>query len=144
MAQRRPCIRPGTLPCQSYAPGHNLHVIHGKHVGRTPWGWRDGVVVSTNGGDVVVEYLETGHQVRLWHHASLAAVRAGSPVRVHEQYYVLGGPFGWLNVVVMDGLGAVPEPAEPGLWSAQVVMPVVDLSTGRGLAVDHVSDEGPT
>ena len=143
MAQRQACIRQGTLPCQSYGPGHNLHVIHGKHVGRTPWGWRDGVVVSSSGGDVVVEYLEAEHRVTLWHHAPIAAVRPGSPVRVHERYYVLGGPFGWLNVVVTGGLGAVPEPADPAVWAEQVVMPVVDLSTGRGLAVDHRTDEAP-
>lgn len=81
MAQRQPCIRPGALPCQSYHPGHNLHVIHAKHIGRTHWGWRDGVVVSSKEGDMVVEYLETEHRVRLWHHASLDAAGPGDLVR---------------------------------------------------------------
>ncbi len=54
--------------------------------------------------------------LRLWHHEPLSGqVDVGDPVRVHEQYYVLGGPFGWLNVIIKGGLGAVPEPAEPAL-----------------------------
>ena len=57
-------------------------------------------------------------------------------MRVHEQYYVLGGPFGWVNVVVTGGLGAVPEPADPSAWDGQVTGGVQDLSTGRGLALD--------
>lgn len=60
---------------------------------------------------------------------------------MHEQYHVLGGPFVWVNVVLTGGLGRVPEPAEPRLWAAQVVAPVVDLATGRGVAMDHLSCE---
>lgn len=136
MSQRYPCIERGTLPCQSYGAGHNLHAIHARHVGRTPWGWRDGVVTAVAGVDVFVRYLEADHEVRLWHHRVLG-VTAGSLVRVHEQYYVLGGPFGWANVHVSDGLGALPQPAEPELWLVECVQPVVDLASGYALPRDH-------
>ena len=128
--------------CQSYRPGHNTHWIHAKHVGRTPWGWRDGVVTDVRGLVVAVRYLIEDHDVRLWHHEDLfPEVRHGDPVRVHERYYVLGGAFGWLNVVVSGGLGAVPEPADPSAWAAEVTGGVQDMGTGRGLALDWRSSE---
>ncbi len=107
---RQPCTPQGQSACQSYAPGHQLHAIHAKHVGRTPWGWRDGVVVNVHGSDVSVQYLEQNHRLRVWHHRHLRELHVGDAVRVHERYYVLGGPFGWVNTVVSGGLGPVPEP----------------------------------
>lgn len=125
--------------CQAYWPGHNTHWIHAKHVGRTPWGWRDAVVTGISDRWISVAYVAESTQVRLWHHDHLGGeVVVGDPVRVHEEYYVLGGPFGWLNVVVEGGLGAVPRPKEPRLWADETTGGVQDLSTGRALALDHL------
>jgi hypothetical protein len=133
-----PCDGPATGRCQRYHPGHNTHWIHAKHVGRSPWGWRDGVVTALSGQHLTVRYLVEDAEVRLWHHEDLSGeVTVGAPVRVHERLHVLGGPFGWLNVTVDGGLGAVPEPAEPALWADQVTSGVQDLSTGRALALDR-------
>ena len=129
MPARQPCLG---RPCTCYAPGHQMHFIHAKQVGRTPWGWRDGVVTAARGCEVTVQYLQTDHTLRVWHHRPLPVV-AGQPVRVHEQFYVLGGPVGWANVVVTGGLGAVPEPEAPELWRAEQSAPVVDLSEGYAL-----------
>lgn len=128
--------------CQLYWAGHNTHWIHAKHVGRTPWGWRDAVVTGIDDRWLTVAYVVEQVELRLWHHSVLAGeVTVGSPVRLHEEYYVLGGPFGWLNVIVEGGLGAVPEPANPGAWAAEVTGGVQDLATGRALAVDHLHAE---
>jgi hypothetical protein len=143
MSDLTPCAALNGEPCELYFPGHVTHWIHAKNVGRTPWGWRDAVVSSVDGGWITVSYLESGRQVRLWHHAELAGeVGAGAPVRLHEQYYVLGGPFGWLNVVVRGGLGPVPAPADPAGWERQMTGGVQDLSTGRALALDWVDPHG--
>lgn len=125
--------------CQLFRPGHNTHCIHAKYIGRTPWGWRDSVVSSLDGHWVMVDYVLESAQLRLWHHTRFTdELHVGELVRVHEQYHVLGGLFGWLNVIVAGGLGAVPEPAEPALWAELVTGGGQDLSTGRGLALDHV------
>ena len=128
--------------CELYWPGHNTHWIHAKHVGRTPWGWRDAVVAGLDGLLVSVRYLLEDHELQVWHHEDLSTeLRLGDPVRVHEQYHVLGGAFGWVNVVVTGGLGEVPEPAEPSAWAAETTGGVQDLGTGRGLALDwHSTD----
>lgn len=133
---RHPCWRPGGLPCQSFHPGHNLHWIHARRIGETPWGWRDGVLVENRGGRLVVEYLAEDHHVVLWNHRPVDGTEIGSPVRVHERYYALSGRFGWLNVHVTGGLGPVPEPPAPELYGPEIVVPVVDLATGRALPLD--------
>ena len=143
MSDLTPCVVRDDDFCRSYLPGHHTHWIHAKHVGRTPWGWRDAVVSGVDGGWTTVTYVESGRPVRLWHHVDLAAeLVVGSPVRVHEGYYVLGGPFGWLNVVVQGGLGPVPEPADPAAWADQVTGGVQDLGTGRALALDWPDPQG--
>lgn len=74
----------------------------------------------------------------LWHHRSLEAeISVGEPLRAHERYYVIGAPMGWLSVRVESGIGPVPEPPDISLWSAEQSFAVVDLATGRGIAVDH-------
>lgn len=132
------CRTYGHAQCNHYAPGHNTHWIHAKHVGRSPWGWRDGVVDSIDGHWLTISYLgDEDGEIRVWHHEALGdEVAAGDPVRVHERLHVLGGPFGWLNVITEGGLGGVPEPAEPALWADQITSGVQDLSTGRALALD--------
>ncbi len=143
MSAVTPCVVRGGAPCSSYLPGHWTHWIHAEHVGRTPWGWRDAVTSGLDGCWTTVTYLESGRQVRLWHHTKLAGELAvGAPVRVHERYYVLGGPFGWLNVVAQGGLGPVPEPADPAAWRSRMTGGVQDLGTGRALALDWLEPEG--
>ena len=125
-------------PCRSYAPGHLVHVIHAKHVARTPWQWRDGVVTGLDGETLRVAYLEHDHELTLWHHVPLDdVVSVGSPVRVHEKHHVLGGPFGWVSLVITNRLGDLPDPVHPELFAADVVVPIVDLHTGRALPMDH-------
>ena len=143
MSDLTPCVVRDDDFCRSYLPGHHTHWIHAKHVGRTPWGWRDAVVTGIDAGWTTVTYVEGGRPVRLWHHVDLGAELAvGGPVRVHERYYVLGGPFGWVNVVVEGGLGPVPEPADPAAWADRVTAGVQDLGTGRGLALDWPDPQG--
>ena len=143
MSDLTPCVVRDDDFCRSYLPGHHTHWIHAKHIGRTPWGWRDAVVTGVDGGWTTVTYVESGRPVRLWHHVDLAdELSIGAPVRLHEGYYVLGGPFGWVNVVVEGGLGAVPEPADPTTWADQVTGGVQDLGTGRGLALDWLDPQG--
>ena len=143
MSDPTPCVVPDGAHCSSYLPGHCTHWIHARRIGETPWGWRDAVVSGMDGRWTTVTYVESGRLVRLWHHADLAGeVAVGAPVRVHERYYVLGGPFGWLNVVVQGGLGAVPEPADTSAWERQMTGGVQDLGTGRALPLDWRHPEG--
>jgi len=135
-----PCWR---SPCAGYAPGHHMHFIHAKRVGLSPWGWRDAVVLSVEGQFACLAYLEGDATPVVWHHTSLKRViGAGDPVRLHEQYYALGCPAGWFNVVVEGGIGAVPEPADKAAWEDQVTGFAVDLATGVALALDHVEERG--
>jgi hypothetical protein len=53
---------------------------------------------------------------------------------------VLGGPFGWLNVIQEGGLGAITDSGDPARWAGQVTGGVQDLSTGRAVALDWLSD----
>jgi hypothetical protein len=133
-----PCQPSGS--CQLYAPGHHLHVIHAGRLGMTPWGWRDGVVTAASSdGWVEVDYVGEDGQVRAWHHEDLTGELAvGSLVRVHEQYYALSAPFGWLNLHLTGGLGPVPQPADLEPFRGQFSTGVVDLATGRGVAIDQV------
>lgn len=135
--QPRECSRNEQGRCQSFYPGHNLHVIHAAHIGRTPWGWRDGVVREMASGWVHIDYVAEPGDVRVWHHDVSRQLRRGTPVRLHEQYHALANRAGWLNVMVVGGCGPVPAPPEPGVWATEMTAGVVDLSTGRGLAMDH-------
>jgi len=120
-----------------------MHPVHASQVGRTPWGWRDGVVTSIDGRSVTVAYLDDSASPVLWHHQPLdGVVRVGDLVRVHELFHALGCPAGWFSCVVEDGAGPVPEPADAASWDAEVTRGVVDLSTGVAAAVDHGVDRG--
>lgn len=125
--------------CRSYAPGHNMHAIHAKHVGLSPWGWRDAVIASlTPDGWIAINYVTEDGGALLWNHADLSRLVApGSPVRVHEGLHALGGSFGWVNVFLASGIGPVPEPEHPQLWAGQMSWGVTNLSTGLALALDH-------
>jgi len=131
--------------CRSYAPGHNMHCIHAKHVGLSPWGWRDAVVTNMHpDGRIELDYIDEDGSVVVWNHADLTRLIApGDPVRVHEGLHALGGPFGWFNMFVATGIGPVTEPVHPELWAAQMSWGVTDLSTGIAIALDHaqVTDE---
>ena len=132
-----PCVTGGNGVCQSYNPGHNVHFIHARKVGESPWGWRDGLLSSLDAtGSLTVEYATEAGQVEAWHHQDLVAELAvGSPVRVHEGWQMLASSAGWLHLNISAGLGTVEEPAFVELWDDQVTYGVVDLSTGRGVDV---------
>lgn len=128
--------------CTGFWPGHLMHVTHGSQVGRTPWGWRDGVVAGVDGLAITVTYLDDSASPVLWHHRDLSdVVRVGAPVRVHERFHALGCPAGWFNCVVENGAGAVPEPTDAAVWDAEVTRGVVDLSTGIAVAVDRAAED---
>lgn len=126
--------------CRSFRPGHHVHPIHAKRVGHTPWGWRDAVVTRIDGLKVSLAYLNEPGAPDVWHHRPhLAdALAVADPVRLHEQYYVVGSPSGWYSVVIDGGIGAVPEPDDLGAWLNHVSGGVVDLRTGIALATDHL------
>lgn len=139
---RRTCIE-STHGCASFHPGHCVHPIHANQVGKRPWGWRDGVVTQVAGGEVRVEYVVADGRARLWHHIDLGGRMAvGSLVRVHEELHVLGGPFGWLNVELVEGVGPVHTPCDPSAWTAEMQVAVTDMVTGQAVAMDHKS--GPS
>ncbi|TIC82583.1 hypothetical protein [Nocardioides sp. GY 10127] len=131
--------------CGFYDSGHLIHFIHAKRLGQHPWGWRDAVVTGVDGFWVSLAYLDSLATPRVWHHRRLSRfLTVGAPVRLHEQYYALGCPDGWFSVVVEDGLGPVPRPADTSPWDdgvgGGVSGGVVDLSTGVAIALDHESE----
>ena len=120
-----------------------MHDIHARKIGESPWGWRDAVVTHlAPDGWLTVDYVLEEARMIGWHHDDLATVlTVGSPVRVHEGFWSLAGTFGWVNLFVREGAGAVEKPKAPELWQDQVTRGVVDLSTGRALPLDHLNDE---
>lgn len=127
-------------PCQSYRPGHHMHVSHARRIGETPWGWRDAIVTAISGQVIAVGYVHDDACPTVWHHRSLIEyLRPGDPVRLHERYYALGCAAGWFNVVIEAGLGPVPEPDDPSVWAAQTSVGIVDMATGAALPMDHVT-----
>lgn len=87
---------------------------------------------------ITIGYLDEPATPGCWQHRSLEGLfQVGMPVRLHEEYYVLGGPPGWFSVFACDGLGPVPEPEEPELWAAERSAGIVDLCTGVALPTDH-------
>lgn len=141
-ARRSRCNFVGYQVCQAFYPGHNVHWIHARHIGESPWGWRDGVVTSTTeDGFITVEYTLEQGAVEAWHHGEIIGrLTRGTPVRIHEGYYVLALGGRYLNLLISSGLGAVPKPQEPELWEAEVTGGVVDLSTGEGVDLNHPDD----
>lgn len=130
--------------CVSYRPGHHLHFIHAKHLGQSPWGWRDGVVVAVDGRHVEVDYVVAEGRAMLWHHQPLdGLVGPDALVRVHEELHALGGPFGWLDVAIVSGIGPVPLPEDTSAWAGERRIAVTDVRSGRAVAVDHLGSPGP-
>ncbi|WP_147915915.1 hypothetical protein [Ruania zhangjianzhongii] len=130
------CVEPR---CTSYRPGHRVHIIQAQLVAQTPWGWRDAVLRGMQSGWLHLSYLDAEAHPRIWSHTALTDVLCpGAPVRLHEQFHVLGSPAGWFNVVHRDGSGAVPAPAHPSLWHAEPRRAAVDNHTGRALPLDHL------
>lgn len=125
----------GEGACRSYRPGHLLHFIHAGRISRTPWGWRDAVVREISTDNVaVVDYLDGSGTAEIWQHRDLSvAAPPGMPVRLHERYYALAAGRAVLNVLLLRGIGPVPEPASPDLWAGEGEVIAVDLATGDGL-----------
>lgn len=94
------------------------------------------MISSANGGEATVRYLDDDHDAKVKHHADLP-VSVGDPVRLHEQYRMLGTPHGWFCVAVESGGGPVPPPDHPDLAAGEINTAVVDLATGNALATDH-------
>ena len=134
----RPCQTEDGTRCMSFHAGHNMHQIHARKVGQRPWGWRDGVIAALGpDGGLEVNYLGGG-RLMAWHHEDLRHLLAiGSPVRVHEEYYALGSPLGWLSLLISSGLGDIPNPADADSWLPETSAGIRDIATGRGLATDH-------
>jgi hypothetical protein len=129
--------------CLSYRGGHHVHPIQARKVGESPWGWRDATITAVDGLGVHLAYVEHDAAPVVWHHRSLAGVlHAGAPVRLHEQYFVLGCPAGWFSVQVEGGLGAVTAPEAPELWSGETSVGIVEIATGNALPTDHRSEAG--
>ena len=121
--------------CDLYRPGHLMHYIHVREANRRPWGWRAGTVSRVDDLTVVVAYVDGG-TVTVWHHQPVAGLAVGYPVRVHEEFHALEAGRALLNVVISDGVGAVPEPDDAAAWRRSHVpapVVVVDVRTGRGV-----------
>lgn len=130
------CPTPG---CGNFAAGHHVHTIQAKRIGQKPWGWRDVVVVAVEGEEIVLSYVAAEGRPVVWHHRPGLAeeLSAGEPVRLHEEYHVLGTATGWYSVEVSGGIGPVPAPAQPELWGSQMSIAIVDLGTGVALPTDR-------
>jgi len=115
---------------QSYHPGFDIHWIQANRAGKTPWGWRSGVVRSYDELVAVIDYVEEPASITIWHSHDLF-LTPGTPVRVHEQYHVLEAGRTWFSYDQRGGgLGAVPEPEHPELWQAEVAIPITDIGAG--------------
>lgn len=134
-----PCT-PGR--CRHFGDGHVTHPIRARRTGETPWGWRDGVVTAASGGVATLRYVVEDAEVTVRHHAVLP-LAAGDPVRLHEEFRMLGCPSGWFCVDVTGGLGPVVAPVHPELGARESSPGVVDLATGNALATDHMTRGRP-
>ena len=133
-----PLLRCPADPCPSFRAGHNVHFIQARKAGQSPWGWRDAMVTGIGGLEVHLAYVAEDAEPVVWHHRSLGEqVSVGAPVRLHEEYFVLGTSIGWFSVVVRDGLGPVDQPEETSLWDADSSPGIVDVATGIALPTDH-------
>ncbi len=89
-----PCTPNDDGRCRHYGSGHALHQIHARHIGQSPWGWRDAVVVRVEGLFLTLRYLAEDVEFTAWHHAELRLM-PGDPVRVNQSRgAVLQGKFG--------------------------------------------------
>lgn len=136
-----PCILDGGR-CSSYAPGHNVHWIQAKLIGRAPWGWRDCLVVAVDGLTLRLRYVEEDVEFTAWHHEDLSKwLSVGAPVRINQDKGTLmHGPFGQVYIAHDSPLAAVPTPEHPDLWAAEITLGVVDLATGRGVNTELLDE----
>ncbi len=77
--------------CDSYAPGHALHLIQARLVSATPSEWIDAIVEHADraSGSVHLRTLD-GDAITVWNGAGAAAtVRPGEPIALHGRYHVL-------------------------------------------------------
>lgn len=124
---------PGSQPIR-YSPGHHMHFIHAGRIAATPWGWRDGVVRSSDdAGHHVIDYaLEPGH-IEVWSEFC-PQLQPGTPVRVHERYWAMDVAGNWFNVRKdSPGLGPVPEPDDLTPWIGSPRVVAVSNAEGVGL-----------
>ena len=62
-----------------------MHQIHARHIGQSPWGWRDALVVRVEGLFLTLRYLAEDVEFTAWHHAELPLM-PGDPVRVNQSH----------------------------------------------------------
>ena len=139
-------------PIGDFGPGHLMHWIHAKLLGRNPHGWLDAVVrrVAVDPTGTVLDLgLLDGERpedtdVTVWHHQDLSgALGVGDPVRVHLALHALGWPGGWINVRVDHR----PDSIDPALLrvvltgSGPSTPAIVSVATGRGVATDHTGHD---
>ena len=122
--------------CRSFGDGHGAHPSRVQRTAGTPWGWRDGIVTAVDGGRATVLYVLEDGAPSVWHHADLP-LAVHEPVRLHEQFRMLGTPRGWFCVVVESGRGPVPMPEHPELSAADRNTAIVDLETGVGVDTEY-------
>lgn len=118
----------------NYHPGYAMHFIQARLAATTPWGWRPAILTAVDGGHGTASYFQEQGTVTFWHHRPLHA-EPGTPIRVHERYHVLEISDAWLNVRIDSGIGAVPEPADPSLWAAEMGGAIVNAATGDGIRI---------
>ena len=127
-----PCT--ASARCRVYAAGHRVHGIHTGMLLRSPWGWRDAVVLSIDEENVaVLRYATADGTCSVWHHHDLSVMcPPGSSLLVHEQRHAVAVGSVVLNVHVADGVGA--PVLHSGAGSAPGTVIVADLATGQGRA----------
>lgn len=129
---------PQTDRCRSYKAGHQVHFIQARLAGEQPWHWRDGVVAEVDGHTLTVQYSFEEGDVDCWSHHDLSSrVEVGDTVRVHERFNLLAAGRSWICVECTGGLGPVPRPDHPELWSTETSPGIVDLATGEAIATDR-------
>ena len=90
--ERATCMCDYGGACDSFAPGHALHLIQARLAAATPSDWSDVVVEASDprSGVIIVRSVADDEPVALWNGAGAAAhASAGTPVALHERYHVL-------------------------------------------------------
>jgi len=125
--------------CDSYAPGHNCHVISTTHANSDPTAWFPATVTALEQDEATVEY-EDGSNCRLWRHSGFdTRVIVGTAVLVCERWSLVSVPGSsgrdQLSVEIRNPTwrkNGLPED-RPRPWRAGIV----NLATGEGVAVQR-------
>jgi hypothetical protein len=121
-----------------FEPGRLMHPSQARLLAEAPWGWRPAVVTHVDGLRAQASYVLDDGEVTLWHEqrVHMEWLEVGLPVRVHEKHHALEVDDAWINVRIDSGIGAVPRPEHPELWSGEVYGVVLNAATGQGIRID--------